>query len=147
MNQLMKVISSWRRYPWTWISWGQILLIAISYFTSSYISIKVATLPGFVSPLWPGAGIGLAAVLRLKIVGILGIILGNFSLQLTLHGLTFISLLTNFGNGMAAVIEAILGAYLLQQLTHYKFHLRSTKNVLFFFVFGVLISPLMGATN
>lgn len=66
-------------------SLGHTLAIALSYWLVGKLSLLLALPPGYASPIWPAAGIALAATLRLGPRALPGVALGALLANLRMH--------------------------------------------------------------
>lgn len=82
----------------------QILLVAVAYFALGRIGLMLAIPPGYASPLWPPAGMALAALLLWGPRCWPGVLLGSFMVNLSI-GLNTI--------GLPQVVESTAVAFLI----------------------------------
>ena len=125
----------------------QVVLLAIAYFSVSRLAVSVSSLPGGTTPIWPGAGLNLAAILLLGYRVWLGAFLGEFIHTLSLQqGLTtagfFVSLSAAIGN----ISETLLAAYLIQRFIQDRPLFGRVRDAFYFVVLAGSISPLASAT-
>ncbi|NPU94319.1 MAG: hypothetical protein HPY82_20610 [Gammaproteobacteria bacterium] len=89
-----------RTLPLHW----QIPLVAVAYFVMGRIGLLLAIPPGYASPLWPPAGLALAALLLWGPRCWPGVLLGSFGVNLTI-GLNT--------NGLPQMVESTAVAFLI----------------------------------
>ena len=86
-------------------------ILAVVYFVAGKLSLKLAFLHASASPVWPPAGIALAALLLFGFRLWPAIFVGAFLVNLTTAGNIFTSLGIAAGN----TLEAVIGAWLIQR--------------------------------
>lgn len=97
-----------------------ITVLALVYYIAARFSLLLALPPGYAAPIWPAAGIALAAVLLFGPRVAPGIWLGSFlanapiSFDAGSTALLVNSLLLPAGLGVGAALEAIVGALLIR---------------------------------
>lgn len=119
----------------------KITILAVAYHLAARLGLEMAFLQMNTSPVWPPAGIALAALLifgyKLWPGICLGVLLGFF-----LHGAQLnITLGMAFGN----TLEALAGVYFLKQFIGFRNPLDRIKDVVGLAFFSVLIT-IIGAT-
>jgi len=104
------------RSPYHWAL--ATLLTAVGYYLAGKLALMLAIPPGYASPLYPGAGLALAAVMVYGRVALPGVLLGAFLLQILVaapSGLpTPQALLLSSITAAGAMLQAALGAALLR---------------------------------
>lgn len=115
-------------------------LLAIAYFITAKISISAIGLNADATPLWPPAGIALAAFLLRGSWLWPGVILGDFILVQTLGGSPINSLVSSWGS----VTEAVVAATVLRRLG-FRPSLDRLQDV-WCLIIAALCSPLINAT-
>jgi PAS domain S-box-containing protein len=131
-----------------------ILAVAIVYAVAAKLSFRFTIPPGNVSPIFPSAGIALAAALILGRKALPGVWLGSFAanaisffdgtvspVRSILPNLLIAALI-----GLGATGGAAAGAGLVRRCCHNEPPLYSGKNVLLFIVVGALGCCLISAT-
>jgi signal transduction histidine kinase len=129
--------------PRTLIAAG--ILTAV-YFLAAKLSLKLAFLHASASPVWPPAGIALAALLLFGFRLWPAIFIGAFLVNLTTPGTVFTSLGIAAGN----TLEAILGAWLIQALAGGTRAFERAYDVFRFALAAALsaiVSPTIGLTG
>lgn len=96
---------------------GQALGMAVIYYGLAEMGSYLASMNGNASPVWPGAGVALAAVLHLGYHLVPGVVLGSWIAELTGHSFSMLNTLTRgeiaIGNGLG-IFSA---TYLIQRWT------------------------------
>jgi signal transduction histidine kinase/CheY-like chemotaxis protein len=121
-------------------------IFAVAYFVAGKLSLKLAFLHASASPVWPPAGIALAALLLFGIRLWPAIFIGAFLVNLTTAGNVFTSLGIATGN----TLEAVIGAWLIQRFAG---GLRVFERAYDVFKFALaaalsaLVSPTIGLTG
>lgn len=127
----------------------QISAVAIAYFIVGKLATLLAIAPSYVSPIWPSAAIALAAVLlfgkRLWLGVFIGAFLINFSIATSVSS-ALPALLLALSVGTAASLQALAGAYLVRRFAQFPNQLSTAKEVLLFYVFAAVISPVVGSS-
>ncbi|HEY4579453.1 MAG TPA: PAS domain S-box protein, partial [Candidatus Acidoferrales bacterium] len=135
---------------------GEILALALIYFITARLSLLLALPPGYAAPIWPAAGIALAAVLFFGNRVAPGIWLGSFlanvaiSFDATSTALLVKSLLLPAGVGAGAPLQAIAGAILIRRFVGFPTPLDRAQDVINFLGLGgpasCVISASVGVT-
>jgi signal transduction histidine kinase/ActR/RegA family two-component response regulator len=116
-------------------------LLTVLYFVAAKFSLKLAFLHVSASPVWPPAGIALAALVVLGFRVWPAIFIGAFLVNLTTAGNVF----TSVGIAAGNTLEAVTGAWLVQRFAGGVQVFDRAKNV-FIFSLAVLISTLVSPT-
>jgi signal transduction histidine kinase/CheY-like chemotaxis protein len=116
-------------------------ILAVLYFVAAKLSLKLAFLHVSASPVWPPAGIALAALLLLGYRFWPAIFAGAFLVNLTTAG----NLFTSLGIAAGNTLEALLGAWLMHRFAGGAQVFDRAQNV-FKFALVVLISTLVSPT-
>jgi integral membrane sensor domain MASE1 len=131
-----------------------ILVVAVAYAGVAGLSHLTRTLPGHVSPIFPSAGVGLAAALILGRPALLGIWLGSIAANAVVYaqGLAGIfqlspkdALVRSF-IGIGATLAAGAGAWLVRRSCGDEHPLHSVRNVLMLVTKGAFGSAAISAT-
>jgi diguanylate cyclase (GGDEF)-like protein len=125
------------------------VLLALAYIASGWLGLLIALAPGFVSPLFPPAGIALAAVLIYGWRVSAGLYIGACTVQYLAHlhsGAPEIHLPMIAISGFAPVLQAIGGAWLMRRLKIWPSALDSVRSVLLFVCVATPISCLISAS-
>ncbi|OAB58027.1 histidine kinase [Phormidium willei BDU 130791] len=124
---------------------SRVLLIAIVYSLVALLGMQLAVLPGDVATVWIPAGFSLAVTLLWGPQVWPGILIGAFSTYPILDPSPVhlaIGVVTATGN----TLTALIGAHLVQRVTHRPYPLHHTNHVFLFIIWGGLISQLISAT-
>ncbi|NEP20286.1 MAG: family 3 adenylate cyclase, partial [Leptolyngbya sp. SIO4C1] len=114
------------------VYWGRVLFLAVFYFLTAQLSTAALGIEAVASPLWPPAGIALAALLLYGNPLWVGVALGAFAVS-WVDGLPWtVSLVLCFGSAL----QALAGSSLLR---YRGLHLRQWQlpDLLKFMVWGV----------
>ncbi len=127
-----------------------ILVLAAVYFGAARLSLFLALEHTNASPVWPPAGIALAAVLLLGYRVGPGVLLGAFAANLlVLEGLGFplsSCILAALSAALGNTLEAFSGAWLIRRLNGDVPVFESVRSTFVFVVFGAFLSAIIGAT-
>jgi integral membrane sensor domain MASE1 len=136
-----------RKFPalhWTLAS----LLTALAYTLAGKVALALAVPPGFASPLYPAAGVALAALLIFGRGALPGIALGSLIVNLSIRGgpqgLTAGALLMPAVISIGATLQAWAGDALIKRFVHQPLELAEPREVLRFLAAGIvscLVSP------
>ena len=126
------------------------LFTAAGYFLVGKLALMLAIPPGYASPLYPGAGLALAAVMVYGRVALPGVLLGSFLLHIlvaTPGGLhapqaQLLSLITAAG----AMLQAALGAALLRWRLRGTLELAEPREVAAFCLLGGVVACGLNAS-
>jgi signal transduction histidine kinase/ActR/RegA family two-component response regulator len=121
-------------------------ILTVLYFVAGKLSLKLAFLHASASPVWPPAGIALAALLVLGYRMWPAIFFGAFLVNLTTAGNVF----TSFGIAAGNTLEAVAGAWLVQRFAGGAQVFDRAQNVFKFSVAvlaSTLVSPTIGLTS
>jgi len=121
-------------------------LFAIIYFAAGKIGLTLASLHASASPVWPPAGIALAAILLLGYRAWPAIVAGAFLVNLTTAGDVGTSVAIATGN----TVEAVAGAWLVSWFAGGKNVFDRPQGVFKFALaaaISAVISPLFGVTS
>ena len=116
-------------------------ILTVVYFVAAKLSLKLAFLHASASPVWPPAGIALAALLLLGYRIWPAIFVGAFLVNLTTAG----NFLTSLGIATGNTLEGIFGAWLMHHFAGGVQAFDRAQNV-FKFGFVVLVSTLVSPT-
>jgi signal transduction histidine kinase/ActR/RegA family two-component response regulator len=116
-------------------------ILAVVYFVAGKLSLKLAFLHASASPVWPPAGIALAALLLFGLRLWPAIFISAFLVNLTTAGNVFTSLGIATGN----TLEAVIGAWLIQRFGDGLRVFERAYDV-FRFALAVALSALVSAT-
>ncbi|MDP5241259.1 EAL domain-containing protein [Uliginosibacterium sp. 31-16] len=110
------------------------ILLAVAYIASGWLALLVALPPGYVSPLYPPAGIALAAVLIYGWRMSAGLYAGAFLVQVLAHVHTSlpIDLPILALSSIGPLLQALAGAWLMRQMKIWPGGLDSARSVVLF---------------
>jgi signal transduction histidine kinase/CheY-like chemotaxis protein len=126
--------------------WPLIGLFAVIYFIAGKIGLHLASLHASASPVWPPAGIALAAILLLGYRGWPAIFVGAFLVNLTTAGDIPTSIAIATGN----TLEAVAGAWLVNRFAGGKNVFDRPQGVFKFALVAAIsavVSPVFGVTS
>ena len=116
-------------------------MLAIAYFAAAKIGLSFSMLEHSVTVFWPPSGIALAALLLYGYRLWPGIFLGAFCA----NWISGVSILPVFGMSTGATLEALLGAYLLNQHARFTVNLSEARDIFRLMWRGGIISSLLSA--
>ncbi len=123
---------------------------ALAYLIAGLASLHLAIPPSYASPLYPAAGIALAAVLVCGRAAVAGTALGAFGVNVTLSALRGNLELAAMGVplliGAGAAAQAWLGATLVQRLARHPQAIDEPRDVAALFGLGGLVACLLNAS-
>jgi len=116
--------------------------LAVSYYAAAKVGLSLGSLPGNVAPVWPPAGVALAALVVFGRRLWPGVALG----ALAVNGLSAVPLLSAMGMAAGNTAEAVVGAYLLCRLVGFHRSLDRVRDVVALAVLGAGLSTVISAT-
>ncbi len=116
-------------------------LLAPIYFVAGKLGLKLAFLHTSVSPVWPAAGIAVAALLLLGIEVWPAIFIGAFLVNLTTAG----NVLTSLGIAAGNTLEALAAVYLVNRFARGRHAFDRTQDILKFALLAGGVSACIGA--
>ena len=119
----------------------QILLVAVAYYLSAKLGLRLALVRGQVTPLWPPTGIGLACLLLLGMRILPGITLGAFLVNIPIGPSVWVVVGISAGNTLAPLI-----AYLLLNRVGFRVELDRLRDAVALVFLGALGGMLVSAT-
>ncbi len=120
--------------------------LTVVYFIAGKFALKLASVNASASPVWPAAGIALAALLVLGYRTWPAIFLGAFLVNFTTAG----TIETSLGIAMGNTLEAVCGAWLINRFAGGVTAFDRAGNVFKFalaVIISTLISPSIGLTS
>ena len=130
--------------------WLLVLGTALAYALSGLIALGLAAPPSFPSPLYPAAGVALAATLVHGRPALLGVVLGALVVNLSLAGPRGLpvgpALVTSLASAVGAVLQAGFGSWLLRRAVPWPLVLTERGDVARFVVYGALLASMVNAT-
>ena len=126
------------------------LLTALAYYVAGKLALLLAIPPGYASPLYPGAGIALAAGLVYGRRALPGVLLGSYLLNLPIAAPGaapgVLALLLPGVSAVGAVLQAALGVALVRRRLRGPLLLAEPREVATLFVLGGLAACLLNAS-
>jgi signal transduction histidine kinase len=120
--------------------------LTLIYFAAGKLALKLAFVNASASPVWPPAGIALAALLILGYRAWPAIFIGAFFVNVTTAG----NILTSFGIAGGNTLEALFGAWLVNRFAGGTQAFDRPQNVFKFALaaaFSAALSPSLGVTS
>ena len=124
-----------------WRYFAVVGVLTVAYFGTAKLAFSMLELGVEASPLWPPAGIALAALLLQGQRVWPGVALGAFFFARSLG----VSWTIACGAAFASALQAVVGAVLLQRM-QFRPSLKRLQDVLALVVLGAWVSPLVSAT-
>lgn len=131
---------------------GRILLVALGYYLSGRLGLLLAIPPGYATAVWPASGLALAAVLLIGHRAAPGIFIGSFAINI-LTGFDASSLDALLRSlpvptviALGAVLQAQLGALLIQRFVGYHNILAQELQVVWLLALGGPLACLVNST-
>jgi signal transduction histidine kinase/ActR/RegA family two-component response regulator len=121
-------------------------IVTLSYFIAGKLGLTLASLNASASPVWPPAGIALAALLLLGYRVWPAILVGAFLVNITTAG----NLATSFAIAAGNTLEAVAGAWLVSRVADGKNVFDRPQGVFKFAIaaaISAVISPVFGVTS
>src|SRR5215831_3057007 len=121
-------------------------ILAVVYFIAGKLGLMLASLHASASPVWPSAGIALAAILLLGYRVWPAIFIGAFLVNVTTAG----NVATSFAIATGNTLEALAGAWLVNRFAGGKNVFDRPQGVFKFAVvaaISTIISPVFGVTS
>ena len=126
------------------------LLTGASYFALGRLALLLALPPGFAAPIYPSAGLALAATLVFGRRALPGVAAGAFLVNLQLSDPRTLSQLSALGlpllAGLGAMLQAALGTALVRWRLPGVLRLAEPREVAWFCVLGGLVACLVNAS-
>ncbi|WP_298832168.1 PAS domain S-box protein [uncultured Piscinibacter sp.] len=134
------------RPRWIWVIAGT----ALAYLLAGLLALQLAIPPSYASPLYPSAGIALAAVLVYGRLAVPGVVLGAFCVNLSLSALRGNLDLTALGVpaliALGSGAQAWLGAWLMQRFARHPEAIDEPRDVAVLFGLGGFAACLLAAS-
>lgn len=136
-----------------------ILTVAVMYAALAKVSFLLTIPPGNITPLFPAAGLALAATIALGRKALFGVWLGSFSANILFFlgnstsssKAALLNILIGAIIGLGATLGAAVGAYFTCRFCNNETPLQNSKNVLFLMGVGALgccvVSPTFGVVS
>ena len=126
------------------------VLTALAYFVAGQLALLLAIPPGYASPLYPSAGLALAAVLVYGRGALAGVAVGAYLVNLLLGEprvmSTMTALLVPLVTALGAAIQAAWGAAMVRARLPGPLTLAEPRDVLVFCGLGAVLACLVNAT-
>ena len=127
-----------------------VLLTALAYVLAGKLALLLAIPPSYAAPIYPSAGIALAAVLTQGRPALLGVAIGSFLVSLLLGDARALSDLSALGtplvSGLGAMLQAALGAALIRWRLPGPLRLAEAREVALFCLLGAVVACLVNAS-
>jgi PAS domain S-box-containing protein len=137
----MKLVLKDFHFPHLMKCVASILALTFVYYSAANYGLKFDIVNGFPSLVWPPAGIGLAALLIFGQWLWPGIFIASVLINIKFGAPPEVA----FGMAIANSTESLVGSYLLNSVGFHRVFDR-LKDVIWFLLFGVLFSSMVGAT-
>jgi len=121
---------------------AQVAGVAIIYIVAALGGLRLDTVSGFASLVWPPTGIALAALLLVGPRLWPGVFVG----ALVANILTGAPVLVAAGIATGNTLEAVVGVYALRRVHGFRLALDSLRDVIAFIVFAATLSTMISAT-
>ncbi|MBA2656601.1 MAG: diguanylate cyclase [Tatlockia sp.] len=128
------------------------LIVLLLYISSGFLGLLLAVPPGYATAIWAPSGIALGAILVWGLESLPGIFLAsfllNFYVTLINEGnlLNLLNLATGLIIGCGAVLQALLGWWLVKRFIRINNSLHLPKEILYFALLTGPISCIVAAT-
>ena len=128
---------------WYTSYWIRVACVAVCFFIAARLSTTALNIEAAASPLWPPAGIALAALLIYGQKLWIGVVFGAFWASLADQAPWSLSLVLCFGSAL----QALVGSYVLRRRWERSLHLYDWQldDLLTFLGLGVLLTPIINA--
>ena len=122
--------------------------VAVVYACVSWLVMGLAIAPAYASPLYPSAGIALAAVLVFRWPGLVGTALGAFAANYFLdRGVTLAQTLgVPLAVAVGASLQAFAGAALTRRFVRQPLTLGEPRDIAVFYIFGAFVACTISAS-
>jgi len=133
------------------LAWlAPLLLTALAYVLAGKLALVLAVPPSYAAPLYPSAGIALAAALMHGRPALLGVLLGAFLVNLPLGDARALGSLSALGtplvNGLGAMLQAAAGVALIRWRLPGPLRLAEPREVAWFCLLGAVVACLVNAS-
>jgi diguanylate cyclase (GGDEF)-like protein len=118
------------------------IYIALAYFITGYLGLRLSIFGDMVTLIWLPSGIAVAAIFHFGALYCIGVFVGAFLATYSTNGNLLLASCVAFGNTLAPLVSAKL-------LRHYHFdsQVHSIRDLLNFVVLGALVPMTLSATN
>ena len=127
------------------------LILSAAYVVAGRLSLFLAIPPGFATPVWPAAGIVLAAIILWGYAYLPAVFTGSFITNVMIAQINgaeitdITALLTASGIAAGATLQVFIGAYIIRKKIAHPTHLKTEKDIFTLFFYGAGISCLINA--
>jgi PAS domain S-box-containing protein len=125
--------------------WTLVLLVAIGYLATALAGGLLALPPGYASPMWPAAGVALAALLMGGLRCWPGVLLGAFAYTFWLD-ISVEGALLGAAMAIAATLQALVGTLLGRGYLTRRIPLARERDVVRFLLLAGPLASVLGAT-
>lgn len=129
-----------------------VLGLALAYYVTGKLGLLLAVPPGYATPVWPPSGIALAGILLFGYRVWPGILIGSFAINVgvgfDVNDASAIARSLAIGAGISsgAVLQAVLGGFLIRRTIGFPSPIEDAREVLSFMLLGGPVSCLVNAT-
>jgi integral membrane sensor domain MASE1 len=124
-----------------------VVFVAVIYYSAAKLGLLLVSLPGNVTPVWPPAGIALAAILRLGYGVWPGIWLGEFlAVSTSIDGSPAVVFAVASGCAVGDALTPVLGAFLIRRFIGDSNLLNRVSSVFKFVLIGGMLIWLIAAS-
>lgn len=129
----------------------RVILLGVTYAVAGGLSMLLTIPPGIVSPVWPSAGIALAAILRFGVRLLPGVFFGSTAINILLAARSgadpwaTATVLQAAGIAVGACAQAWFAAAFLRPRLDVVRGIHTTRDVLVLFLFGGVLSCVISA--
>jgi PAS domain S-box-containing protein len=124
--------------------------VALAYLLVGLLALQLSIPPGYAAPIYPSAGIALAAALVYGAPGLAGAALGAFLVNFSLGAPRSLSDLAGLGVplaiGAGAALQAALAAALVRRFVTQPLKLATARDIVLFGVLGAALPCVVNAT-
>ncbi|MEN8259879.1 MAG: EAL domain-containing protein [Pseudomonadota bacterium] len=125
---------------------GDTLVVAVAYYIAGHLTLLLATTPSHATPIWPAAGIALAAVLIKGYRVLPGIFISELIISGEIFGFELQScFVVNGAMGLQALLHAWSGAFLIRRTIGKSNPLNEDATIIKFMILGGPASALIPA--
>jgi CHASE1-domain containing sensor protein len=123
-----------------------VVALAIGYAVLGKLALQLATGAGYASPLWPSAGLALAAALIWGNWACLGVLLGSYVNNLFLGDLFAVSNhVLSLSIGVGGAMQALWGASLIRRFVGFPTPLDDGGTISRFFILGAAVASIVNS--
>ncbi|SBS26503.1 Signal transduction histidine-protein kinase BarA [Marinomonas spartinae] len=125
-----------------------VALTALMYWVLGVLGLMVAIPPGYATIIWPASGVALVAAMFFPRVGLYGVFLGSFLVNIfaTWYNFNIFVVLLPAVIACGATLQAAVGAWLVDRYVGLPFAFHRVDLVLRFVFLACVLSTLIGAT-